>query len=192
MIDDYAEQLNADAYVSKFDAADRAVPIAKNISSNQIQSRGQGITTVYGRVLEGVICELGIYSIVGGELNEQTFDYKTRSTYAWDIKTKQGHNLEVKCHKNNWFTISRSVASMLVNNIKEGHVDLIVTSYFSNDLNHYYTVHPRLIIDAKTFKSYLNKSNYSDNFYYSHPSAIRSGDCIDVSNAGIHGLKSVI
>lgn len=192
MIENYAEQLNTDSYVSKFSAADVAIPIAKSISSNQIQSQGEGIETVYVRTLEGYICELGIHAIVGGEFNKQAFDYRTRSTYAWDIKTEQGHGIEVKCHKNDWFTISRSVASTLINNIKEGYVDLIVTSYFSNDLDNYYTVHPRLIIDPKTFKSYLNKSKYSNNFYYSHLPAIRSGDCIDVSNPGIQSLKSVV
>ena len=179
--------LSRPVYVSKYEAYKHAIPIAENIVQNNIQSRGQGIEEVLNRTIIGTICELGTLKSVGGQLNPNEFDYKVRETYGWDILTNKGNKIEVKRQKFddgkiNWFSLTRQTAQLLINNIVECSIDYVVTCDFENYSDTHYKVYFKYLINASSFRRYVQKSNYKDNiFYYNHFSAIRNNDCVDLS-----------
>jgi hypothetical protein len=135
---------------------------------------------IYIDTLSGVICEVGV-AMLCGRLNEQEFDHKTRDTYAWDVwsSLKLKNRIEVKLHKEQWYTFYPKKVETMVRNIEHQAFDYLVTANYVEEDN-YYVVTPRLIIEPKTFKFYSRRSKYAESktSYYNHNAAVTDGECI--------------
>ena len=135
---------------------------------------------IYIDTLSGVICEVGV-AMLCGSLNEQVFDHKTRDTYAWDVwsRLKLKNRLEVKLHKEEWYTFYPKKVKTMIKNIEHHAFDYLVTANYIEE-DDYYLVTPRLIIEPKTFKFYSTRSQYaeSNTSYYNHRAAVSDGECI--------------
>lgn len=135
---------------------------------------------IYIDTLSGVICEVGV-AMLCGRLNEQKFDHKTRDTYAWDVwsSLKLKNRIEVKLHKEQWYTFYPKKVETMVRNIEHQAFDYLVTANYVEEDN-YYVVTPRLIIEPKTFKFYSRRSKYAESktSYYNHNAAVTDGECI--------------
>ena len=141
---------------------------------------GRSYDQIYANTLSGVICEVGV-AMLCGSLNEQVFDHKIRDTYAWDVwsRLKRKNRVEVKLHKEEWYTFYPNKVETMIRNIEHHAFDYLVTANYVEEDN-YYVVTPRLIIEPKTFKFYSRRSQYAESktSYYNHRAAVTDGECI--------------
>jgi|TARA_R110000796_G_scaffold28716_1_gene78302 hypothetical protein len=141
---------------------------------------GRSYDQIYANTLSGVICEVGV-AMLCGSLNEQDFDVKERDTYAWDVlsRLKSKRRIEIKLHKDKWYTYYPDSINTMMNNIKHEAFDYLVTANYVEQRD-YYVVTPRLIIEPSTFRKYCKRSQFANSgtSYYDHNTASYDNQCI--------------
>jgi|TARA_B110000259_G_scaffold55355_1_gene65134 hypothetical protein len=175
-MEEYIELFKNPVKVSINKVEDRAMWMAEGIYDNIKSRKGRDWNKVYWDTLGGVVCEEGVAALCG-ELNTQEFDVTDRSTYGWDVMSKFGHKIEVKRHKEIWYSFYQTAVNTLHNSIEAKAFEYIVTASYEKFTDHY-LVRPRLIIDPLTFRYYTRKSQYSTGLYYDHYAAKGKNQCI--------------
>jgi hypothetical protein len=122
----YNDFLTGGVFVEKNEAIERATWLAKGIMEHDYKRKGRTEEQVFKHSLRGVICELGIKQATKGSLNDQKFNYKDRSTHGFDV-TGLNHKLEVKLHKDKYFSFYPENIKTMLNNIAESTFDYIAT-----------------------------------------------------------------
>ncbi len=185
----YNQLFNDYAVVGRDEAAERAKWMAEGIMESDRKSKGRDYSQVYKNTLDGVICEMGIASLSKGKANEQKFVLQDRDTYAWDVLSAFNHKLEVKKHKDKWFSFYPGNILTMLNNISSNRFDYIVTASWYEALDHY-VVYPRLLINPKTFQRYISRSNFNTSCYYNHRSSAADNQCIIFNEDAISRLQN--
>lgn len=188
----YHDLLTGGTFVRDEDVNKRAEWLAEGVKEHHFKSKGRSDETIMRHSTKGVICELGTCASLKGSMNDQTFDYKVRSTYAYDLTALTGSRVEVKLHKDKYFSFYIDNIKTMLNNIAENAFDYLVTSSFYRDEKHNgYVVYPRLVINPKTFRQYATTSNYGRNkpMWYNHHEASRDGECIILNEGAISRLQ---
>lgn len=174
------ERLKYSVIVDKGVADRRTNWMANGIILNKKPTDTRTDEKIHTDTLSGVICEVGV-GMLCGRLNEQAFDHKIRDTYAWDVwsNLKCKNRIEVKLHKEQWYTFYPKKVETMVRNIEHHAFDYLVTANYVEE-DDYYVVTPRLIIEPKTFKFYSRRSKYAESktSYYNHNAAVSDGECI--------------
>lgn len=168
------------------------------VTFDEIEKRATGLTdAIYKRSQEiggnrsyetikkhcfsGVFLEYGITKIVDGELNGDTFDKSNRASYATDVYSGDGMRLEVKPHKEKWYSFNLEKINTMLDNCALNEIDFIVTaSQYQKDEKSQIIV-PKMVARADMFHNYITKSKYKNkysNYYYNHITASAKADCV--------------
>ena len=180
MKDQLKELLQHSVIIDKGVVARRTKWMGDGIILNKKPEDTRTNEKIYIDTLSGVICEVGV-AMLCGSLNEQVFDHKTRDTYAWDVwsSLKCKNRIEVKLHKEEWYTFYPNKVKTMIKNIEHHAFDYLVTANYIEE-NDYYVVTPRLIIEPSTFRKYCKRSQFANSgtSYYDHNTASYDNQCI--------------
>lgn len=185
----YEKLFNTYAKVNRDEAMARAEWMAEGIMESDRKSRGRSYGQVFNNTLDGVICEMGIAALCKGKVNDQKFVLHDRDTYAWDVLSAFNHKLEIKKHKDKWFTFYPMNVNTMLNNINENRFDYIVTASWWEALD-YYVVYPRLIINPKTFQKYISRSQFNSSCFYDHRMGLHDNQCLIFNEDAVASLQS--
>lgn len=188
----YNDFLRGARFVTFQEANERAKWLMEGIKEHHTKSKGRTDEEIMHQSMRGVICELGIKQALNGQMNDQEFDYRDRSTHGYDLTAYDNAKIEIKLHKDKYFSFYPANIKTMLNNIAENVFDYIVTASFYQDIREGgYVVYPRLLINPKTFRQYATVSNYGRNkpMWYNHHAAAKDGQCIIFNESVINSLQ---
>ena len=139
---------------------------------------------IYRNTWDSVACEIGVANMIESSyLNEQDFNFRDPSTYAWDVYEKLlEHHIEIKwmSQESKWWSFTTGMYMKIKKNITRGYPDSIIVATHIPDIKADGSkVYPRLVINPHTFEKYIRQSKFNNYkpYYYDHMTASRDEEC---------------
>ena len=171
-----AEKLDKVIHITRKDGEERAkfqVEGIKEWANNPRSGDKRSMQRIEKVTLDSSVCEVAIAKALGGNCNEQEFDYKVPHTYAYDVILpgyQEDAYFEVKWMsiESDWYSFNEKLIEQ-VENRKQYYDRLIVATNLPAECGGWNVI-PRFIIDPQEFVRYVKPSKY-DNYkpyYYNH------------------------
>jgi len=150
--------------------------MANEIYRCPVRNRNKRDYTNVMHSVEKAVVEHALAQLTGMQLNPAEFNYKDRSTYAWDVvDSEESKTFECKRWADRWLSFHPENLATFTKNTDI--VDYLVSGKVFKT-SEYFTVAFHLVANAKNFEKYVRPSQYDNKCYYDHNRAAVNGDAM--------------